>query len=149
KLLRPQQASVGLAHHPAFFRPESRWHARRIEGVCFTDALRQSMIKVSSKGDCGSLALSVETQSEMHFAPGWHVDTVIKGRLGTAGARIHRRGLATHHVGIKGIFDVGSGVRKAKEPLGIRSILGKQTPWSITARQWLGLATKTPERRVL
>src|SRR5712691_12983265 len=136
ELLGPEQASVGLAHHPACFRPESRRDARSIEVVGFLHALRQRTVKVSPKGDCRGLVLSVETQAEMHFAPGWHVDTVIKCRLGTACSRVHCGGLATHHVGIKGIFDVGSGVRKTEEPRGIRLILGKQTPWGVTARQW-------------
>ena len=63
--------------------------------------------------------------------------------------RIDRRGLPMHHVGMQGIFDVGAGIRKAEQPLGIRFVLGKQTGWSVTARQCVGLQTEAAKRGVL
>src|SRR5262249_9760723 len=145
ELLRPQQTSVGLAHHLAGFWPESRWQAGSIEVVCFTAALHHHMVKVRPEHGCPGLVLGIETQSETHCAVGWHVDTVIKGRLGAACCRLHCGGLAMHHIRMKGVFDVGSGVRKAEQPLSIRFVLGKQARWRISDRQRLSLEIKTSE----
>src|SRR5205823_9766935 len=117
--------------------------------VCFLHALCHHTVKVRSERDWRRLILSVETQSEMHRAPGWHLSMVVERRLGTARGRIHGGSLTMHHISMKGIFGVGMRALKAEKPCSIRFILGKQARWCVTARQGLGLEIKTSERRML
>src|SRR5712691_1235186 len=113
ELLGPEEASIGLAHHLVFCFPKSCWDTTGIETVGLTTTLHHYAVEVSAEYAWRRLMLGIETQSEVHFTPGWHLTPVVERCFRAACRRINRRRLAMHDVGIESVFDIGGRIGQA------------------------------------
>ena len=68
-----------------------------------------------------------ETEPDRHRPAGTDLETIVGGGLGADPRGVDRVSVVAHDERVKGVFDVGAGVWRAEEPLGIRVVLGESS----------------------
>ena len=131
ELLRPDQAGVGLARHPALLGVETSGLARGVEGVGLGAADGEHLGEVRARPGGRRVVDDVrragpQAQQQHHLASRGQLEPVQPRRLGAGARHVDRLAAAVHDVVVEGVLDPGRGVLGAEQPGRVGLVLGEQ-----------------------
>ena len=123
-LLRPEEPAERLAHD--------------VGGVCARRWGREGLIElvslvptvvhgfVEGRERARRLRRVGQAKPDLNRSAGSDLESIVGGRLGTLGRRVYCSAIPVHDKRVEGVFDVGTRVRLAEQPLGVGVVLGEQ-----------------------
>ena len=123
-LLRPEEAAEGLAHDAGGVLAGGIRRAGSVELVRVATPGFDRLLEGRER--TGGLRRIGQAEPDGHRLAGTNFETVMSGGLGPDLRRVDRIGFPVHDERVKGVFDVGAGIGRAEETLGIRVVLGEQ-----------------------
>src|SRR3954451_12083232 len=126
KLLRPQQPRKRLAHHPTALDRKVRGNDAGIEFIGLASAIVKHLLKLRSKLGARSAGGYAESKLYDSAFPGFDREPIVRRGLGAAQGGVDRVVLAVNDIPVESVFNEWRCVRRAKDPLVVRLVIGKE-----------------------